>query len=148
VPVRLLLTDTAFNLFAWSGTIGTLSLLVAYGLFSAGAWYYLCVRAPRQGQPAAPLDYVVPVLAVALIGYTMYRNVAPWPDTAAGRANIVIAAVWILVGVAVIVGAPQVARRIAASLNRDEGLAEAGHPVGPVGQPERTNARYEETPAQ
>jgi amino acid transporter len=148
VLVRLLLTDTAFNLFAWSGTIGTLSLLVAYGLFSAGAWYYLCVRAPRQGQPAAPLDYVVPVLAVALIGYTMYRNVAPWPDTAAGRANIVIAAVWILVGVAVIVGAPQVARRIAASLNRDEGLAEAGHPVGPVGQPERTTARYEETPAQ
>jgi len=148
VLVRLLLTDTAFNLFAWSGTIGTLSLLVAYGLFSAGAWYYLCVRAPRQGQPAAPLDYVVPVLAVALIGYTMYRNVAPWPDTAAGRANIVIAAVWIIIGVALIFGAPRVARRIADSLNRDEGLAGGGNLDVPAGEPTEPPVRYEETPAQ
>ena len=23
-----------------------------------------------------------------MIGYTMFRNVSPWPDTTAGRANI------------------------------------------------------------
>ena len=29
-------TSVAFNLFAWSGTVGTLVLLVAYGIFTAG----------------------------------------------------------------------------------------------------------------
>jgi amino acid transporter len=128
VLVRVAVTDTAFNLFAWSGTVGTLMLLVAYALFSIGAWYYLCVRAPRQGHKAALLDYVVPVLAVAVIGYTMLRNVFPWPDTAPGRANIVIAAVWVVAIIVVIVAAPKTTRRIAESLGRDEGLStEAGY---------------------
>ena len=127
VIVWTCVTHTVFNLFAWSGTIGTLVLLVAYGLFSAGAWYYLCVRAPRKGIAAARLDYVIPILAVALIAYTMYRNVSPWPSTDAGRANIIIAGAWILIGIAVIVVAPGVARRIATSLSHDEGLSEPGY---------------------
>jgi amino acid transporter len=128
VVMRLAVTDAAFDLFAWSGTVGTLVLLVAYALFSAGAWYYLCIRAPQQGHKAAALDYVVPVLAVAVIGYTMFRNVSPWPDTVPGRANIVIAAIWVITIIAVIVAAPKTTRRIAESLNRDEGLsAEAGY---------------------
>jgi amino acid transporter len=128
VLIRVAVTDTAFNLFAWSGTVGTLVLLVAYALFSIGAWYYLCVRAPRQGHKAAVLDYVVPVLAVGVIGYTMVRNVSPWPATAPGRANIIIAAVWVIAIVVVIVAAPKTTRRIAESLSHDEGLAtEAGY---------------------
>jgi amino acid transporter len=102
----------------------------AFDLF---AWYYLCVRAPRRGQKAAPLDYVVPVLAIVVIAYTMFRNVSPWPDTTAGRANIVIAAVWVITIVAVIVAAPRTTRRIAESLSRDEGLsAETGYLATPV----------------
>ena len=120
-------THTIFNLFAWSGTVGTLMLLVAYGLFSAGAWYYLCIRSPRRGIAANRMDYVIPVLAIVVIGYTMYRNVVPWPATDAGRTNVIIAAVWILVALLVITAAPRVARRIATSLRHDEGLAEAGY---------------------
>lgn len=128
VFIRLAVTDTAFNLFAWSGTVGTLVLLVAYALFSVGAWYYLCIRAPRQGHKAAILDYVVPVLAVGVIGYTMVRNVSPWPATAPGRANIIIAAIWVIAIIVVIVAAPKTTRRIAESLSHDEGLAtEAGY---------------------
>jgi amino acid transporter len=128
VVMRVAVTDTAFNLFAWSGTVGTLVLLVAYALFSVGAWYYLCIRAPRQGHKAAMLDYVVPVLAVAVIAYTTFRNVVPWPATAPGRANIVIAAVWVIAIIAVIIAAPKTTRRIAESLSRDEGLStEAGY---------------------
>lgn len=127
VIVWTCITHTAFNLFAWSGTIGTLVLLVAYGLFSAGAWYYLCVRSRRKGVAVARLDYVIPILAIAVIAYTMYRNVAPWPSTDAGRANIIVAGVWIVIGIAVIVAAPGVARRIATSLSRDEGLSEPGY---------------------
>jgi amino acid transporter len=127
VLIWAFVTHTVFNLFAWSGTVGTLMLLVAYALFSAGAWYYLCVRSSRKGIRANRLDYVIPVLAIALIGYTMYRNVVPWPGTEAGRANIIIAAVWIVAGVAVIAAAPRTAKRIAFSLGRDEGLSEAGY---------------------
>lgn len=127
IAVRIGITEKAFDLFAWSGTIGTLMLLVAYGLFTAGAWYYLCIRAPRKGIPAAATDYLVPVLALGVIGYTMYRNVLPWPTTAPGRANIIIAGVWVLVAVVVIVAAPAAARRIAGSLERDEGLQESGY---------------------
>lgn len=128
VLMRVLVTDTAFDLFAWSGTVGTLVLLVAYALFSVGAWYYLCVRAPRLGHKAAALDYVVPLLAIAVIGYTMFRNVSPWPETGAGRANIVIAAVWVIAIVVVIFAAPKTTRRIAESLSRDEGLTvDAGY---------------------
>ena len=126
VVMRVAVTDTAFNLFAWSGTVGTLVLLVAYALFSVGAWYYLCIRAPRQGHEAALLDYVVPVLAVAVIAYTTFRNVVPWPATAPGRANIVIAAVWVIAISAVIIAAPKTTRRIAESLSRDEGLSTEG----------------------
>jgi amino acid transporter len=138
VVMRVAVTDKAFNLFAWSGTVGTLVLLVAYALFSVGAWYYLCVRAPRQGFKAAPLDYVVPVLAVAVIAYTMFRNISPWPDTAAGRVNIIIGAVWVIAIIAVIVAAPRTTRRIAESLNRDEGLStESGYLAGPIQEVER-----------
>ena len=127
IATRLFITDKAFNLFAASGTIGTLMLLVAYGLFSAGAWYYLCIRAPRKGIAAARLDYVIPLLAIGLIGYTMYRNVSPWPTTGAGRADIIIAGVWILIAVTVIIAAPRAAHRVATSLSHDEGLLEPGY---------------------
>ena len=85
-------TSVAFNLFAWSGTVGTLVLLVAYGIFTAGAWYYLCVRGPRHGQPANRLDFVVPVLGLLVLGYTLYRNVLPWPSTTSGRVIAILAA--------------------------------------------------------
>ena len=84
-------TSVAFNLFAWSGTVGTLVLLVAYGIFTAGAWYYLCVRGPRHGQPANRLDFVVPVLGLLVLGYTLYRNVLPWPSTTSGRVIAILA---------------------------------------------------------
>jgi amino acid transporter len=122
VVVRLLFTTKAFNLFSDSGTVGTLVLIVAYGLFSAGAWYYLCVRGPRQGMRAASLDYVIPVLAVMLIVYTEYRNIFPWPTTGEGEANVVVAALWLVSMATLIFLAPGFTRRISESLDHDEGL--------------------------
>lgn len=123
IGTRVFFTTKAFDLFAASGTIGTLVLLVAYALFSVGAWYFLVIRSPRQhGLKAAPLDYVLPVLGVALIAYTMYRNLVPWPATGAGQANVYIAGIWTLIVLAVIVIRPAVARRVAVSLRADDGL--------------------------
>jgi amino acid transporter len=86
--VRIAFTRDAFDLFAWAGTTGTLVLLVAYGLFTAGAWLHLCVRGPRAGMPARRLDYAVPLLALVVVGYTLYRNVIPWPATGSGRVIV------------------------------------------------------------
>jgi amino acid transporter len=115
-------TSVAFNLFAWSGTVGTLVLLVAYAIFTAGAWYYLCVRGPRQGHRAARLDFIVPVLGLIVLGYTLYRNVLPWPATTAGRVIAIMAIIWVLVAIAAIVAAPGRAARIGDRLAHDEGL--------------------------
>ena len=112
----------AFNLFAWSGTVGTLVLLVAYGIFTAGAWYYLCVRGPRRGQPAKRLDFIIPVLGLIVLGYTLYRNVLPWPSTTAGQVIAVLALVWVAAAIAVILAAPRQAARIGDRLAHDEGL--------------------------
>jgi amino acid transporter len=115
-------TSVAFNLFAWSGTVGTLVLLVAYAIFTAGAWYYLCVRGPRHGHRAARLDFIVPVLGLIVLGYTLYRNVLPWPATTAGRVIAIMAIIWVLVAIAAIVALPRQAARIGDRLAGDEGL--------------------------
>jgi hypothetical protein len=115
-------TSVAFSLFAWSGTVGTLVLLVAYGIFTAGAWYYLCVRGPRHGQPAARLDFIVPVLGLIVLGYTLYRNVLPWPSTTSGRVIAILAGVWVAAAIAAIVAVPGRAARIGDRLSHDEGL--------------------------
>jgi amino acid transporter len=115
-------TTVAFNLFAWSGTVGTLVLLVAYAIFTAGAWYYLCVRGPRHGQPAARMDFVVPVLGLIVLGYTLYRNVLPWPATTAGRVIVILAMLWLAAAIATVAAAPRLAAKIGGRLARDEGL--------------------------
>lgn len=122
ILIRVAGTSVAFNLFAWSGTVGTLVLLVAYGIFTAGAWYYLCVRGPRRGQPAKRLDFIIPVLGLIVLGYTLYRNVLPWPSTTAGQVIAVLALVWVAAAIAVILAAPRQAARIGDRLAHDEGL--------------------------
>jgi amino acid transporter len=115
-------TSVAFSLFAWSGTVGTLVLLVAYAIFTAGAWNYLCVRGPRHGQPAARLDYIVPVLGLIVLGYTLYRNVLPWPSSTSGQVIAILAAIWVAAAIAAIVAVPRHAERIGDRLAHDEGL--------------------------
>ena len=123
--VRVAFTSNAFDIFAWSGTTGTLVLLVAYAMFTCGAWYYLCVRGPRQGLAPRRLDYLVPVLALIVVGYTLYRNVLPWPTTGSGKIIVILAAVWVVAAVAGIFSAPRMTRRIATRFAHDEGLTVA-----------------------
>jgi amino acid transporter len=122
ILILVAVTSVAFNLFAWSGTVGTLVLLVAYGIFTAGAWYYLCIRGPRHGLPAARLDFIVPLLGLVVLGYTLYRNVLPWPSSTSGRVIAILALVWVAVAIIVVIAAPRWAARIGDRLAHDEGL--------------------------
>lgn len=104
--------------FAWSGLVGTLLLLVVYLMVSLGAGRFLFLagkhRAPRW-------QAVIPAMAVALLGYTIYRNLAPWP---AGPEKWLplISAAW-LVGTVVMVmawrRATDIGRRLCTAMDTD-----------------------------
>jgi hypothetical protein len=108
----------AANAFFYPGTIGVLSLLVAYIVTNVGALRYLFGRVRR----APRWQGAIPVIAIAFLGYTIYKNVkgAVFPYD---RFPFVVAA-WLLVGLAIVVALPGLARRIGAGLAREEGLAD------------------------
>ena len=110
----------AFDTFLWSGTIGTLILLVAYLLTTVGAIRLVFVQ---RRMPAVPMwQVVVPLLALVVLGYTVYRNVAPYPAYADGPAFWfpIVAGAWLLVGLVAVVVAPAMAQRAGAALTAAE----------------------------
>ncbi len=113
------------TLFVASGTIGTLILLVVYALATIGAAKLLFFSGSREVRTA---EVVVPVLALGLIGYTLFRNVFPYPDGAAGLYPAVSAA-WIVVGVLVVLLRPAAAHRAGAELTASEGLTDGPRPA-------------------
>ena len=107
---------SAVSAFFYPGTLGVLSLLVAYIVTNVGAISYLFVRARR-----APLyEIVIPILGILFLGYTIYKNVTGqvFPYS---RFPLVVG-IWLVVGLAIILATPRMATRIGAALARDEGL--------------------------
>ena len=107
---------SAVNAFFYPGTLGVLSLLVAYIVTNLGAISFLFIRARR-----APLcEIVLPILGIVFLGYTIYKNVVgvSFPYN---RFPLVVG-IWLVVGLVIILAQPQLARRIGAALARDEGL--------------------------
>jgi amino acid transporter len=108
------------TLFVASGTIGTLILLVAYALATVGAAKLLFFSGHRE---VRLIEVVIPVLALVLIGYTLLRNVSPYPEGAAGLYPAVSVA-WIVVGVIIVLVRPGAARRAGEELTGSEGLTD------------------------
>ena len=109
---------TAFDSFLWSGTIGTLILLVAYVLASVGCIMLVFVRRKL----AVPMwQIVIPIAGLIVLGYTLYRNVIPYP-TGDGRWFPVTAGVWLLAAVVAVIVAPRTARKLGAALAAREGI--------------------------
>ncbi len=107
---------SAVNAFFYPGTIGVLCMLVAYIVTNTGAIRYLFVAARR-----APLwEIVFPVVGIAFVIYTIYRNVhgVSFPYN---RFPFWVAG-WLIVGLAFILFAPKLARRIGEALTHDAGL--------------------------
>jgi amino acid transporter len=118
VVVQRIVGTSAANAFFYPGTIGVLSLLVAYIVTNVGAIRFLFVAARR-----APLwQIVVPLIAIAFLGYTIYKNIegTSFPYD---RFPYVVAA-WLVIGIAITVAFPALTRSIGASLARSEGLAQ------------------------
>jgi amino acid transporter len=113
-----------FDLFVASGTIGTLILLLVYALATIGAAKLLFFSGERR---VAAWEVVVPFLALIVIGYTLLRNVYPYPTDAAAWYPI-IAALWVVAGVLVTFVRYTATRRAGERLMAEEGLAPSpGH---------------------
>ena len=113
---------TAFDSFLWSGTIGTLILLVAYVLATLGCTMLVFVR---RKLPVPMWQVVVPIAALIVLGYTLYRNVIPYP-TGAGAWFPVVSGAWLAAAIVAVIVAPGTARKLGAALAAREGIAAPG----------------------
>jgi amino acid transporter len=107
--------------FAWSGTIGTLILLVVYVLATIGCIILVFVR---RKLPVPMWQIIVPLAALVVLGYTLYRNVIPYPPSGPGRWFPVVAGIWLVVALVAVFVAPGFSQRLGAALTAREGIAE------------------------
>jgi len=100
---------TASDTFAWSGSIGTLILLVIYLLTTIGSILLVFVR---RKMDVPGWQVVFPLGALALLGYTVYVNVVPYPTSGPARWFPVVAAAVLLLAVVAVFAAPAYTRRV------------------------------------
>lgn len=111
-------SPAAFNSFLWSGTIGTLILLVVYVLASIGCIILVFVR---HKLPVPTWQIIIPIAGLVVLGYTLYRNVIPYP-TGDSAWYPVVAGVWLAVAVVAVIVAAGTARKLGAALDAREGI--------------------------
>lgn len=103
------------SLFGYLGTIGVFLILVAYILTNIGAIRFFLARRLWTWQ------WVIPVLAILVLGYTLYSNIFPIPPA---PYNVLpyVALAWMVAGLLIIVISPALVRRIGLHLEENEGL--------------------------
>jgi amino acid transporter len=109
----------AEDTFIWSGTIGTLILLVVYVLTTVGVIRLIFVQ---RRMPVPMWQVVIPLAALVTLGYTLYRNVIPYPDSGAARWFPIVSGGWLIIAVAAVLAAPGLARRLGRALAENEGI--------------------------
>jgi amino acid transporter len=109
----VLFDATVNDTFAWFGTMGTLILLVAYVLTTIGAIRLVFVQRKMN---VPQWQVVIPLAALAVLGYTLYRNVIPYPAEGPAQWFPVVAGGWLALAVVLVALAPATARRVGARL--------------------------------
>lgn len=110
---------TATNTFAWSGTIGTLLILVAYVLTTVGSIWLVFV----QRKMSVPRwQIVIPILALVMLIYTLYRNVIPFPTSGAAMWFPIVSGAIVAAAIVVVLVAPKATARLGTYLAAEEGI--------------------------
>jgi amino acid transporter len=114
-----------FDTFLWSGTIGTLILLVAYILATIG-----CIKLVFLDRKMdVPMwQIAIPIAALLMLVYTIYRNVIPYPTEGAARWFPIVAFGWLAIITVIVLVVPEIPRRLASGMasfeaDREETLA-------------------------
>lgn len=108
---------TATNLFFYLGTVATLCLLVAYILVNVGAIKFLFIDARRVRR----WEVFMPVLGIAFLAYTLYRQVVPVPASPYNFFPYVVV-VYLVIGAVLVMAVPGMAARVGRGLAQSEGL--------------------------
>jgi amino acid transporter len=123
IVVQRIAGVSAVNAFFYPGTLGVLTLLVAYIVTNVGAIRYLFIAARR-----APVwEIVFPLAGIAFLGYTIYKNVqgVPFPYD---RFPFWVAG-FLVVGLIITLATPALTRRVGKALVQDAGLEDAPTPA-------------------
>jgi amino acid transporter len=109
---------------ALASSVGASRLLFALSRDGVGPAMRLSFTGSGPGR-VARWEVVVPVAALALLGYTVFRNVWPYPPdpTTAAFWLPVVCAAWLALAVALVLVRPGIARRAGDRLTAEEGLA-------------------------
>lgn len=111
-------------LFGFLGTIGVFLILVAYILTNVGAIRFFVSRRLWTWQT------IIPILAILVLGYTLYSNIYPVP-TPPYNIFPYVALAWMVIGLIIVLVSPALVRRIGLHLEESEGLQVEEH-AGPV----------------
>jgi amino acid transporter len=106
---------TSTNVFFYMGTIGVLSLLVAYIVTNLGAAKFLLLDRREN-----PLQAVIFSLAIAALIYVEYKNVKGTAYPYNRFPYVVLG--WLVLGALITVAFPKLVRRIGENLSRAEGI--------------------------
>ena len=125
VPLAFLIAAVGVLLVAYTfvrlcQSFSPLFLAVVFGFLSFAGFE----AAATLGEEAThPWQAVVPLMALVVLGYTLYRNVIPYPPSGPGRWFPVVAGGWLVVALIAVIVAPGFARRLGAALTASEGIA-------------------------
>ncbi|TWP36772.1 APC family permease [Leekyejoonella antrihumi] len=110
----------AEDAFAWSGTIGTLIILVVYILTTIGAIRLLFIQ---RKMPVHTWEIVIPLAGIVVLVYTLYRNVLPYPPSNTAPFWFpIVAGAWLLACAIAVIAAPGTAARLGDRLAAEEGF--------------------------
>jgi hypothetical protein len=120
---------TPANAFFYAGTIGVLAILVGYIVTNLGALRFLFWE-----RRVALWQAIVPLTAIVILVYVIYKNVHPKPAHPYDTFPYVVLG-WLIVGGLIAFLVPGLARSIGSRLTREElgGDTETARPSGPPG---------------
>jgi amino acid transporter len=120
--VQRIVGTNAVNAFFYPGTLGVLSMLVAYFVvqFGAAKFLHLERREPRW-------RVVILMLATAAIVYTFYKQVWPRPASPYDIFPFLVLG-WSVIGIGITLAFPALTRRIGDDLATAEGIVGADPP--------------------
>ena len=101
---------TGSNVFGYLGTIGVLSLLLVYLVTQVAAIVLF-----RRNRRWRALQFIIPIVAIALLGYALYANVYPIPAAPYNVFPYLVLA-WIVIGIIVAIAKPESMKRASADL--------------------------------
>jgi amino acid transporter len=106
---------TATNVFFYMGTIGVLSLLVAYIVTNLGAAKFFLLDRREN-----PLQIAIFTIAIAALVYVEYKNIKGTAYPYDRFPYVVLG--WLALAIVIIVAFPKLVRRIGENLSRSEGI--------------------------